>query len=154
MKRYAIVFMIPVILVMSCRTRAPEYPAPEQLDWKTYVHPTLDYRLDYPTLYTVHPDGEDVFFRYDGHPSFVIRYCSREKADHKGLWADHEPEETVRFASHEWEAYDYDHRDAFFIMRTISFVTPYRESYLSLDIRTNGDLDAVHQKMIYSFTFL
>jgi len=153
MNRNAIMMMGVILSLAACRTEAPEHPDPGQLEWTAFIHPTLNYRLEYPTIYTVQQDGEDVYFRNEGHPSLVIHYGSRQKADKHGLWADHEPEETVRFASREWDAYDYNHRDAFFQMRTISFVTPYRDGYLSLDIRTDADLDEVHQKIIYSFTF-
>ena len=146
--------LMPGFIFISCRTHAPDLPAMDEIEWQTYTHPTLKFSLAYPTLYTIQLEGDDVIFQNDGHPSFIIHYCSREEAHKKGLWAGHEPDETVRFAGREWEAYDYDHHDVFFIMRTISFVTPYQDAYLSLDTRTDTDLHAIHQKMIYSFTFL
>jgi hypothetical protein len=140
-------------IMLPCSVQSPEGPEPELLEWQSYIHPELDCHLEVPSMDTIVEDGPNVWFRYQGHLSMAIHYGTREDVERNGLWVLYEPEGKVRFPNHEWDACATDQRDGLALWHTISFGSPYQSTCLSLNIKTDGDLDTLHQKMIYSYIF-
>ena len=140
-------FMLP------CSIQSPEGPELELSEWQSYIHPEQACHLKGSSTYAMVKDGPNVWSRYQGHLSVASHNGSREDVERNGLWVLYEPEGKVRFPSHEWDACATEQRDGPALRHTISFGSPYQSAYLSLNIRTDGDLDTLHQKMIYCYIY-
>jgi len=76
----------------------------------------------------------------------------REKATASGLATD--LKKSIELAGKQGLKYVYNHYDAIFYMRTISYVVDYKDKYLGLEFRTdNQELDEIQKKILSSLKF-
>jgi hypothetical protein len=139
---------------MACRGEPPMHPDLAGIEWRNYSSEFMGFDLEIPYFYSDHPedDGESVIFRMDGYPVLMISLLGRDRADQRGLWADHSPVATGLLAARPADHYVYDHHDGPFVMRTISWVVPWRGKFLEFALRTEASVpDPVQQHMLDSF---
>lgn len=124
---------------------------PEALRWVTYTDRVLGYSIDYPEDFdmVVRATGE-VTFRYGGVPVRVVP-VTEEEGRRRGLWVGQPSPEPATLGGQPAERFVYAHRDGPFFSRTIAYVVPFRGKQLGLELRAQGDLDRVQQRMLASF---
>jgi len=145
------------VLTLGCRSRAPENPEISDVNWQTYSNKNLNISLSYPDIYTVDEnlDAHGTLFRYGGHPVISLRFTDEHQGKKHGLWFGNQPEKSIELAGKQGLKYVYNHYDAIFYMRTISYVVDYRDKYLGLEFRTdNEELDEIQQRILNSLKFV
>ncbi len=143
-------------LTLGCRSRAPENPEISDVNWQTYSNANLNISLSYPDIYTVDEDRDahGTLFRYGGHPVISLRFTDEHQGKSHGLWFGNRPEKSIELAGKQGLKYVYNHYDAIFYMRTISYVVDYNDKYLGLEFRTdNQELDEIQKKILSSLKF-
>ena len=144
------------LFTLGCRSRAPENPEVGDVNWKTYSNTNLNISLSYPDIYTVDEDQDahGTLFRYGGHPVISLRCTDEHQGKKHGLWFGNQPEKSIELGGRRGLKYDYNHYDAIFYMRTISYVVDHQDEYLGLEFRTdNEELDEIQRKILSSFKF-
>ena len=140
----------------GCRSEANalENVDPAQAKWSTYANAQLQYALEYPTILSPQDYGDgSALFRYHSGVPVLVRYTTEEEGRNRGVWFGHEPVAKIRLGGRDGEKFIYDHGDGPFVTRTIAYVVEYRDRYLGLEFRTDGELSPVQQRILDSFRF-
>ena len=151
---------IPAILalsiIMACASPGPKTLDPDDVHWATYTDSTLQYSLEYPDVYTIKKEGDDVVFQYEGRTAMQVVFVDEETGRRRGLWFSNEPSGEIQLGTIEGQRYVYDHYHGLFYSRTITYAVPYKNKYIGLEFRKNkGEslLDEVELKILASFKF-
>ncbi|MCH8957335.1 hypothetical protein IIA28_18780 [candidate division KSB1 bacterium] len=148
--------LLGFILTLGCRSRAPENPEISDVNWKIYSNEDMKVSLSYPDIYTVdeNRNAHGTLFRYGGHPVLSLRFTDEHQGKKHGLWFGHQPEKSIELGGRNGLKYVYNHYDAIFYMRTISYVVDHQDEYLGLEFRTdNEELDEIQQRILNSLKF-
>jgi hypothetical protein len=154
MKPATPMLVLSILLLAACRGKPPEHPELDSVQWRSYANEAIGFRMTIPDCYSVQEDtgAPDVIFRSDGYPVMMVTLLGKDRADRRGLWADHEPVATEMLDGRPANRYEYDHHDGPFIMHTLSWVMPWRGQFLELALRTEASVpDALQQRMLDSF---
>ena len=143
--------ILPILL--SCESEPPEHPPLASIDWKEFTHPTLGYSIKYPSFYKVREHDADVMFRFDNYPVLVINYVDEQEARDRGLWAKHKSVDSMMVDNRFWRKYVYTHYDIISGMRTVSYVTNFKEKMLGIEFRTSGEMGPVQEEILNSIKF-
>ena len=138
----------------TCRSAPPEVPT--DFEWTRWTNAAAGYEMVIPDVYrpNVEADGKAVFFRWRRTAPLKVYLTDLESAKHRGLWVGEEPTGEVLLAGLPATRYDYTHCDGPFCSRMASFVLPRGDRWLALEFRSEGDLNAVNQRILDSFTLL
>jgi len=137
------------LFTLGCRSRAPENPEISDVTWKMYSNKDMKVSLSYPDIYAVDEDRDahGTLFRYGGHPVISLRFIDEHQGKNHGLWFGHQLEKSIELGGRRGLKYVYNHYDAIFYMRTISYVVDHQDEYLGLEFRTdNEELDEISKK--------
>lgn len=141
--------------VLGTCTSAPPMP-PTDFEWTTWSNAAAGYALEIPDVYE--PDVEDagraVFFRWDGTVPVKVYLSGAEAARNRGLWPGHEPTGEITLGGARGARYDYTHCDGPFCSRIASFVIEWRDEWLALEFRADGELHPVNRHILDSFVLL
>lgn len=150
LSRRALQALLVSIGLAACRSEAPPAPDAATVEWRTYHGRELDVRLEYPSVFDVDESGAEVVFRSSGAPAMRVVWVTADEAERRGLWPGHAGT-PVAVAGRRGMAYDYDHRDLDRVVRTISYVVPYRGRLLGLEFRTDAPaLPDVYRRVLAS----
>lgn len=126
---------------------------PEALTWVEYAEPAVGYRFSHPDLMTPMSQAASVLLRMPGHgvPA-LVRFTTEAEGRRRGAWFGHPAAAAATLAGRPAEIFDYTHWDGPVGDRTLAYVVPWRERWLALEFRTPGELSAVQQRILDSFT--
>ncbi len=143
------------LLITGCEDRPPPPLSMATVEWATYSNEQVGYTVQYPAAFTLQnsSNGRDLQLRHDGFPVIVINYTTRQEAEGRGLWADHEPVGDVELAGKTGKKYVYNHYDGPFYMRTHSYVIEHNDRFLAVEFRTKSNsADSLQQHILQSFS--
>lgn len=141
-------------LLGTCRSVPPE--APQDFEWTTWTNVAAGYTLEIPDVYDadVEDGGHTVFFRWRGTVPVKLYLTDLDSARARGLWVDEEPTATLTLAELPALRYDYTHCDGPLCSGITSFVVERGDRWLALEFRSEGDLNAVNERVFASFVLL
>lgn len=141
-------------LLGTCRSAPPEMPLDFQ--WTTWTNVAAGYTVEVPDVYEadVEDSGNAVFFRWGGTVPTKIYLTDLESAQRSGLWVGNEPTGLTTLGAQPARRYDYMHCDGPFCSAMTSFVIERGNRWLALEFRSEGQLNAVNQRILDSFTVL
>ena len=142
-------------ILAGCRHDAPPPPAEGSFEWTTYSNEAIGYTMSIPDVYRIDEegDGEAVFFRRDGRVPVKVYLTDERNGRRTGLWPGEEPSGEIELDSRSGHLYEYDHWDGPFGSATRSYVVPHDGQELGLEFRSDGELHAINQQILDSFTF-
>ena len=147
--------LLALIGVSSCQARQPLDL--NQVQWLTYTNSVLKYSLSYPNAYTVEPEVDDtnVMFKTSMYNvPLVVRYTTEAEGRQRGLWFGNPPTAPIELSGKKGYKYVYSHYDGPFGERTIAYVIEYKDRFLGLEFRADGeDLDGIQKQILESFKF-
>ena len=144
-----------VWLLGTCTSSPPE--SPESYEWTTWSNPDAGYTLAVPDVYSpdVEGGGDAVLFRWGRRVPVKVYLTDLESANRRGLWVGREPTGAATLAGLPATRYDYTHCDGPFCSSITSFVLETEEGrWLAVEFQSDGDLNAVNQHILGSFTLL
>jgi hypothetical protein len=141
-------------LLGTCRSAPPEVTGDPS--WTIWTNVAAGYSLEVPDVYeaAVHDEGNAVFFRWRSTTPAKVYVTDLDSAKRHGLWADEAPTGPATLAGQPGTRYDYTHCDGPICSRMTSFVVPRGSLWLALEFRSDGELSAVNQRILASFTVL
>jgi hypothetical protein len=147
---------VVLLLLSGCMASQPPRLVPASVRWVQYDSPTLGYSLSYPDAFTpqTSSDGSYVIFRQGRYAPLIIRFVDKAEGMRTGLWFTSAPRESIQLAGRPGHKYVYLHWDGPFGARMIAFVIPYRDKYLGVELRSNGDIDVVQDGILRSFALV
>ena len=123
------------VLIAGCEAIPPVYLSGNQL--VAFDNASVGYSVGYPEgLTAAVEDGEEIWFRQDGHAFLRVVYSTQEEARNRGLWATAEPTAQVVVDGRRWHLHEYDHQDILKFVRTRSYVIAHRGRFLALEFRS------------------
>jgi len=128
----------------------------DQVNWSTYTNSKLGYSVSYPAVLQLKEFGDgSVLFRngMDGVP-ILVRYADEQEGKKRDLWFGHEPVGKINLAGRDGDKFIYSHHDGPFSTRTVSYVVAHQAKYLAVEFRAAGELNAIQQRVLDSFTFI
>ena len=113
----------------------PELPhvSPNHATWKTYIHPSLHFSIEYPDAYQVETVGDEVSFFLDGSRTILISQMTADESKRRGRWAGHEPVADIHVAGINGRQYVYNHIDFGAGIETVAWVIPHGGKYLAFE---------------------
>lgn len=144
-----------IFVTSCCQENVPALESlnTDTLTWAAYTHPAVPYSLRYPEVFTVEEEkAGSVFFRYGCGVPVVVRFHDEKEGRRRGAWFGHDPVQDIQLHGHAGKKYIYDHNDGPFSARTVAYVVPFRDKFLGLEFRTPGELNAVQERILESFT--
>ena len=150
-----LLLILTVAWLLGTCTSAPPDP-PQDFEWTTWTSAAAGYSMEVPDVYAadVEDDGRAVFFRWGGTVPVKVYLTDLESAKDRGLWAGEEPTGDTTLAGVPATRYDYTHCDGPFCSRIASFVVEREARWLTLEFRSEGELNSVNQRILSSFTLL
>jgi len=142
-------------ILAGCRHDAPPPPAEGSFAWTTYTNEAVGYTISIPDVYAIDEEGAGagVFLRWDGRVPVKVYLTDERNGRRNGLWPGEEPSGEIELDGRAGHLYEYDHWDGPFGSAMRSYVVPHDGKELGLEFRSDGELHAVNQQILDSFTF-
>ena len=144
--------LLALLLALSGCQGSPPSLDPSAVRWTSTALPSLGVTVAHPDVYVPQPrDDSYAPFRYGRFTPLIVRWVDEREGRRSGLWFASASTADITLAGIPGRQYIYTHYDGPFGARMIAYVIPWRGKYLAVELRANGDPDAVQVEMVQRF---